>query len=229
MSTPRSAFVAGLKAGSPILMGIVPFALISGVAAVEIGLSPVMAMGLSLIVFAGASQLAAVQLMAVSASPLIIVLTTFFINLRFAMYSASLAPHLKPLSTLAKSCLAYLLTDQAYAVAIARFTENSRMPHKAWFFLGAALALWGTWQGCSLIGIFVGTQVPPSWSLDFAIPLTFMALVFPALKDGAAGSAALVAGLTAVLALKAPFNLGLITAALLGIGAGLLVESLRKG
>lgn len=226
-ATPRTEFIAGIKAISPILLGVIPFATISGIAAVEIGFSTQLALTMSFIVFAGASQLAVLQLIGVSASTLVILLTAFIINLRFAMYSASIGPHFKGLSLKWRSVLAYLLTDQAYAVSITRF-DNGLKEHKHWFYLGAALAMWGTWQGSTMAGVFLGTQVPESWSLDFAIPLTFIALAAPLVKGRAAVAAALTAGLIAVVATRLPFNSNLIVAAVLGILVGVLVEWRQK-
>jgi 4-azaleucine resistance transporter AzlC len=224
--SPRSQFFAGIKAIFPILLGVVPFAAISGIAAVDVGIPPGLAVGMSLIVFAGAAQLAAIQLIAVGASPLIIVLTTFLINMRFSMYAASLAPHLKGVAGRWKYLLAYLLTDQAYAMAITRYNAAPEQPHKPWYYTGAATVMWLTWQVCTVAGVFLGTQVPKSWSLDFAVPLTFMVLLVPAIKGRPGIAAALTAGTAAVLGFKLPYNLGLIVAALSGIGAGLLVETL---
>ncbi len=224
MSSPRSEFISGLKAISPILLGVIPFATISGIAAIEVGLSAPLALAMSLIVFAGASQLAAVQLMSMSASIVVIVLTALIINLRFAMYSASIAPHFKTLTSKWKHVLAYLLTDQAYAVSITRFNDKAERGHKHWFYLGAAFAMWATWQVSTAAGVFLGTQVPESWSLDFAIPLTFIALAMPVIKEKTAMAAALTAGLIATVAVNLPFNLSLIVAALVGILIGLLLE-----
>jgi predicted branched-subunit amino acid permease len=122
--------------------------------------------------------------------------------------------------------LAYLLTDEAYAVTIAHYTDE-RVPlrHKHWYFLGAGLALWSTWQLSTLAGLLLGAAVPPAWSLDFAIPLTFIALVVPALRDRASGVAALTAGVLVLLLAVLPLNLGLLVAALAGMVAGMLYEA----
>lgn len=226
--SPQAAFAAGFKAQLPVLLGVAPFAMIFGVTAVSLDLPAVPAMGMSLIVFAGAAQLVAIQLIH-SGAPLLVILTsTFFINLRFLMYSASLAPYLKEASLPRKSWLAYLLTDQAYAISVTHFTENPDAPHKQFFYMGAGVALAVTWQISTAVGIFLGAQVPASWSLDFAVPLTFLALVFPALKDWPAALAAVSAGVTAVLAADLPYNMGLIIAALTGIFIGYLAESWQK-
>ena len=114
--TPRARFWAGLSTLSPIVIGVLPFAMIAGIASIEAGLSPLEGQGMSLIVFAGASQLAGLQLMGTGAAPVVTILTVWIINLRFMLYSASLGPHFKDLSTAWKALLAHIMTDQAYAV-----------------------------------------------------------------------------------------------------------------
>lgn len=226
--SPRTAFIAGFKASLPILLGAIPFAMIFGVTAVNLGLSSVQAMSMSLIVFSGAAQFIALQL-AGSGTPLLVILTsTIFINLRLLMYSASIAPHLKEAGGLRKSGLAYLLTDQAYAIAITHFNENPDALHKPSYFLGAGLAQAIAWQIGTAVGIFLGAQVPANWSLDFAMPLTFLALVFPALKNRPAVLAAVAAGLTAIFTAPLPFKLGLVIASLTGIFVGVWLENIPR-
>jgi 4-azaleucine resistance transporter AzlC len=231
MPSSRSEFIAGVKAELPILLGVIPFGLIYGVLASGAGLPASLAQAMSSIVFAGSAQFIAAQLISVGTPALVLVLTTLVVNLRHMLYSASVAPYIKHLRPQWKWLLAYLLTDEAYAVTILHYqkaddqeTGGAPPAHKHWFFLGAGLALWSTWQVSTGVGIFVGAQVPPSWSLDFTLALTFIALVVPALKDRAGWVAALVGGTVAVLAAGLPFKLGLIIAALSGILAGLGVE-----
>jgi predicted branched-subunit amino acid permease len=222
--SPQSEFVAGAKAIAPIMLGVMPFAAIAGIASIDAGLSPGLAVGMSLGMFAGAAHLAAVQLISLNASLPVIFFTVVIINLRFVMYSASLAPHLKTVARRWKPLLAYLLTDQAYAVSITRFTLEPQLSGKMWYYLGAAILMWSGWTGAFMTGVFLGAQVPASWSLDFAVPLTFMALAVPAIKGRAAIASAAAAAVVVVWAATLPFNLSLITAALAGIGVGLLVE-----
>lgn len=223
-NTRREAALAGIRAIAPILLGVVPFATISGIAAVEAGLPPWLAQFMSVFVFAGAAQLATVQLISENAAALVIVLTAVVINLRFVMYSASLAPHLQRVARWKRALLTYLLTDQAYAISITRFTQGAPLRHKGWYYGAPALLMWSVWQVGTAAGILVGAQVPPEWGLDFAIPLTFLALVVPALRDRASGAAAAAAFVTAVLAYPLPFNLGLLVGALVGITVGLATE-----
>ncbi len=232
MRSNRGQLLDGVRAQLPILLGVAPFGMIYGILAVEAGLPTGAALGMSLIVFAGSSQFIAAQLFAEGAAGLIIVLTTFIVNLRHALYSASLAPYVRHLSGTWKAALAFLLTDEAYAVTINHYRtttpEAAREGNDHWFYLGAGLTLWVTWQLSTAAGLLLGAQVPESWSLDFTLPLTFIALVIPALTDRPAVVAALSARVGAVAASGLPYNLGLISAVFAGIGAGLVAETLRR-
>ena len=224
----RNEFLAGIRDGLPILLGVVPFGMIYGVLAIGAGLGVAPAQAMSSIVFAGSAQFIAAQMFRDGAPALVMLLTAGVVNLRHMLYSASIAPHLQHLSWRWKALLAYLLTDEAYAVAITRYAHAeapSAGTQRHWYFFGAGLALWVTWQISTGVGIALGAQVPARWGLDFTLALTFIALVVPALRDRAAVGSALTAGVVAVLAAGLPFKLGLIAAAACGIAAGLLLES----
>ena len=227
VSSPRSEFLSGVRDELPILVGTVPFGLIYGVLALAAGLPIEAALAMSSIVFAGSAQFIAAQLIGAGTPGLVVVLTTFVVNLRHMLYSASVAPHLKHLSRGWKWLLAYLLTDEAYAVTITRYARNGDAPNRHWYFLGAGLTLWGSWQASTAVGVLLGARVPEGWSLNFSLPLSFIGLVVPALKDRAGAAAALSAGLVAVWAAGLPFKLGLMVAALTGIVVGLVVETRR--
>ncbi len=222
-------FWSGVRAELPILLGVIPFGMIYGVLARSAGLSTALAIGTSSIIFAGSAQFIVAQLIGSGAPGLVIILTAAMINLRHMLYSASMAPRLKHLSPIWKYVLAYLLTDEAYAVAIAHYTATDPQPepspYRHWYYLGAGLALWSTWQISTAAGVILGAQIPKEWSLDFTLALTFIALVIPALKDRAAVAAALSAAVVGVLGNSLPFKLGLMAAALTGIIVGLWVES----
>lgn len=220
-------FFAGARGSLPILIGVIPFAMITGVAAVSVDLTLSETMGMSVIVFAGASQLAVFQLMSVGSPWIIMVLTAWVINLRFTMYSATLAPYLQKLSTWQKALLAYMLSDQAFGVSLSHFMMTNKEVNHRWYYFGSALTIWVTWQISAFIGALLGALVPASWGFDFAFPLSFMALMFAALHDRPMVIAALTGGVIAVLAKGLPYNTGLVLAISLGITAGYLAENLK--
>jgi len=226
-SSRLSLFLAGLKAELPLLIGVFPFGLIYGVLALEAGIPASAAQAMSAIVFAGSSQFITTQLVGNGTPAFVMVLTIFIVNLRHALYSASIAPYISKLSNGWKGLLAYLLTDEAYAIAITHYDREGSQPNSHWFFLGAGVALWSTWQASTAIGILVGAVLPTTWSLDFTLSLTFIALVMPYLKDRPSLGAALVAGIVAVLGNSLPYKLGLVAAALVGILVGLLLEKVK--
>jgi predicted branched-subunit amino acid permease len=191
------------------------------------GIPPLEAMALSVVVYAGASMLAATQLLAGGAPLAVILVTALFINLRFMMYSASIRPHLAALPVRWRLAAGYLLADNAYALSVARFTEHPEMKGKAGYYFGAALAVWLTWQAAVGAGIALGAGLPAAWRLEFAAPLAFIALTVPLLRDRAMVAAALAAAATAVAAAGLPVRLGLAAAALAGLAAGLLVGRRR--
>lgn len=218
-------FYNGAKGALPILIGVVPFAMITGVGAVSVGLTFAETMGMSVLVFAGASQLVIFQLMSAGSPWIIMVLTAWVVNLRFTMYSATLAPYLQKLNTAQKALLSYMLSDQAFGISLSHFTTNENVSHR-WYYFGAAFTIWAAWQVSAVIGTLLGALVPASWGFDFAFPLSFMALMFAALRDRPTVAAAIIGGMTAVLAKGLPYNTGLVLATLLGIAAGYLLEEI---
>lgn len=219
--------LAGVRAELPLLLGVIPFGMIYGVLAVEAGLPPGAAQVMSSIVFAGSAQFIAAELIGASTPGFVVVLTIFIVNLRHMLYSASVAPYLKPYTNRWKFLLAYLLTDEAYAVSITHLNQAPRDPYRNWYFLGAGLTLWSGWQLSTAAGIFLGVIIPAAWPLDFTLALTFIALLVPAIKDRPSAGAALVGGLTALLAYQLPYSLGLMAAAVAGILTGSLLERRR--
>ncbi|MCI0519727.1 MAG: AzlC family ABC transporter permease [Chloroflexi bacterium] len=229
-SSPRKEFLQGVQAELPILLGVMPFGMIYGVLALAAGIPAGPAQAMSAVLFAGSSQFILTQLFGSGAPALVMVLTALVVNLRHALYSASLAPYVQRLRPGWKFLLAYLLTDEAYAVTVLHYRDapphaSGEGDHRHWFYLGAGLALWTTWQTSTALGIFIGAQVPPTWSLDFTLALTFIALVAPGLKDRPSAAAALSAGLTALAAHSLPYKLGLMAAGLVGIMVGLILEA----
>ena len=228
VASSSAAFASGARAAASVSLALIPLAVSLGAAATGSGLSTLEALAMSVFVLSGAAQMAMIELISTGASVAVIALTVLIISLRLTMYSASLAPHFRRLSAGWKGLLSYLLTDPAYAVSITRFDGETKESNKRWYFLGAALAIWITWQAGSVVGAFLGGRMPEGLSLDFFLPLTFIALIVPAIKDRATATAALSGGVTAVFAAALPLNLGLITAALVGVLAGLLAEGVAE-
>ena len=195
-----AGYLDGVRAVAPLLLGVVPFALVAGVSAVSAGLGETGAVLWSVVVFAGASQLAAFDLLRAEAPLVAVVVTALVINARFVLYSTSLAPPMAVLSRRRRCLAAYLLTDQVYAVSVLRFAEPLDARGRWRFYLGGSLVMWVTWQVFTLVGAVVGGAVPEQVPLEFAVPLAFLALLVPNVTDRPTLVAALVAGLVAVLA-----------------------------
>ena len=229
MSEKSKQFWAGMRSEVPLLIGVIPFGLIYGALALGAGLSPAASQMMSSMVFAGSAQFITAQLVHESTPGFVIVLTIAVVNLRHMLYSASLAPYIAALPTRWKVFLSYLLTDEAYAPTILHYEKEGLTPHAHWFWLGAGITLWVFWQLSTAVGIFLGAAIPESWSLDFALPLTFIAMIVPVLRDRPAIAAALSAGAVALVAYSLPYKLGLILAALVGILVGTILEGRRSG
>lgn len=231
LPTRRGEFIAGAKATLPLILGAMPFGIIFGAIAVTNGLSPAGVMSMSLFVFAGSAQFVAAGLVGAGASVIFIILTTFTVNLRHALYSVSLAPYMKHLPQKWLLPLGFWLTDESYAVVITRYLQPDDTPHKHWFFFGSAVAMYGNWQLCTLIGIIAGQSVPDAqgWGLDFAMVATFIGIVVPLLLTRPMVVSTVVAGISAMVFYDMPNKLGLMVASLLGIVAGYIAErSLEK-
>jgi 4-azaleucine resistance transporter AzlC len=218
------AFSLGLRSVMPILVGVAPFGVIYGVVALQSGIAPLAAMAMSSIVFAGSAQFLLAQLVGAGAPFLLTAGAVGLVNLRHALYSASVAPILAHLPRRWKILLAYLLTDEAYAAAIPHLMAarpNSLQSANAhWILLGSGFGLWAGWQLATLAGVLIGTRLPADIGLDFALPLTFIAIVVPMIASRALLLAALAAGAVAVALAALPYKTGLFIAALAGIVVG---------
>jgi len=217
-------FRAGFVEMLPACVGLIPFGLVCGVGAAAAGADFAGALGMSTIIFSGAAQILACQMLAAGAPVAVVVLTCAVLGLRFLMYSAAMAPAVKPLPPRWQRALAFLLTDQAFAASIRKFDSHGDARRGALHFAGGGMALWSFWQVTNATGFLAGNAIPAAWSLEFTVPLCFLALLAPALRSLPHICAAVVAGV-AVLALDAlPMRLSLVAAGVLGIVAGTVVE-----
>lgn len=221
------AFSLGLRSVMPLLLGVAPFGVIYGVVALQSGIPPLAAMAMSSIVFAGSAQFLLAQLVGAGAPLLLTAGAVGLVNLRHALYSASVAPILAHLPRRWKVLLAYLLTDEAYAAAIPHLLaggESSRSPHAHWILFGSGFGLWAGWQVATLAGVLIGAQLPSNLGLDFALPLTFIAIVVPMIDSRALLASALTAAAAAVALAALPYKVGLFFAALAGLVVGALLS-----
>ena len=226
----RRELVSGVRDTVPLLLSAAPFGVVFGALGVSSGLSGPAVIGMSLFVFAGSSQFVAAGLVAQGASVPLIVLTTFVVNLRHALYATSLGPYLRRLPRRWLLPLAFWLTDETYAVTLRRYQEFPDAPHRHWYQLGSSVAMYLNWQAWTVIGLLAGLRLTrlTDWGLEFAMAVTFIGIVVPLVTTRPMLLCALVAGGVAVLAAGLPSKLGLILAALAGMIAGVAAEAVRR-
>jgi predicted branched-subunit amino acid permease len=220
----RTGFIEGIRDVAPMILGIVPFGMVCGVGAIAAGASPVAAVAMSMIMFSGAAQIVATQLLVAGAPFAVILLSCLVVSLRLLMYSAAMAPYLRPLDHRWRNLLSFVLTDQAFAGTIQRFRASNDLRANASYFLGSGALLWVTWQVATILGVVAGQIIPASWQLEFVVPLCFLAVLAPLLRDRVSIIVFTVSAI-AVVALDAmPLRLSMICGGLLGIGAGMLAD-----
>jgi len=224
----------GVLDGAPFVLVVVPFAALFGVVASEAGLPLVEVMGFSVLVIAGAAQFAALQLMQDGAPVFVILATALAVNLRMAMYSASITPYLGGVKRWQRALVAYFLVDQSYMLAVAKYEREPALTpgEKLAYFFGVITPVAPAWYLASLAGAVLGAAIPPEFALDFGMPITFLAMVAPMLKSAAHVAAALSSVVVALALGWLPYGSGLLIAALVAMGVGAEVErriGKRKG
>ncbi|EPX78680.1 AzlC family ABC transporter permease [Salipiger mucosus] len=222
----RAAFWQGFRDCSPFIAVVVPFSMLFGVVARDAGLDLLQVMAMSVLVIAGASQFTALALLQEHAPVFVALLAALAVNLRMALYSAALVPHLGHAPLWQRALMAYLMVDQAYAVANKTFEERPEMSRadKVAYYFGVMVLICPFWYGCTFLGALIGTAIPPELSLDFAAPVCFIALTAPLLRSLAHVVAAGVSVICAVLFAAFPAGLGLIAAAIVAMLVGAQVE-----
>jgi predicted branched-subunit amino acid permease len=224
----RKALIRGCIASAPFVIVVVPFALLFGVVATEAGLNLFQVMVFSFSVFAGASQFAAVQLMQDQAPVLVVLATSLAVNLRMVMYSVALAPHLGAATLSTRALMAYFLVDQSFVASQAEFETNPTLTlgEKVAFFFGTVLPIAPLWFGSTMVGALLGEAIPESYALDFAVPITFLAMTAPMLRSLPHVVAAGVSIGAALALIWLPYGTGLLAAAVLAMAAGAGTEVL---
>lgn len=225
--TRRAEFQGGVRATLPLLVGVAPFGVIFGAVAVANGISPAGALAMSLFVFAGSAQFIAAGLVAAGTGVALIILTTFIVNVRHSLYAATLAPHFAGLPQRWLIPLGFLLTDETFVVVAQRFSRDDKSPYLHWYYLGSASCIYVNWQICTVIGLLTGQRLTDlqSWGLEFALPLTFIAMLIPLLRSRPLILCAATAAVASIIFRHLPHGFGLIAAVLAGVGVGILVEA----
>jgi 4-azaleucine resistance transporter AzlC len=226
----REQFLAGARDSAPMLLGAAPFAVIYGTLAITGGLSAAAAMAMSLFVFAGSAQFIALSLLAGGAGLAVVAFTTFVVNVRHALYSATLREHVAHLGARWRIPLAFALTDETFAVVQRHYAAPGSVEHKHWYYLGSCVAMYVNWVAWTAIGLWIGRSIDglESLGLEFAMAATFTGIVAPLLRRRPAVAAAVAAGVVALVAHPLPYKLGLMLAAVAGVAAGAWVEHATK-
>ena len=219
-------FWRGARAAVPAAPGVIAWGIVTGVAMVKSGLTVPWAIAISLLVYAGSAQLAALPLIAAAQPFWIIALAGFVTNMRFVIYSASLRRWFEAYSPRRRLVLGYFTGDFTFAMFMERVTREGEFPHRDAWFLGACGFNWVAWQSASIVGIVAATAIPSEWGLQFAGTLALLALAIPPCLQRPGLAGALVAAPVAVLARSLPFGLGLVSGILAGIAAAVTVDAM---
>jgi 4-azaleucine resistance transporter AzlC len=227
LSYQYSDYIDGLKDAAPFIPGTFPWAVTVGITAVNVGISPPLAVAMSLIVFAGAAQLAAIQLIGSNASIAIILFTVLVINMRFVVYGISLSPYIKGFKGW-KKLLVYGIVDQTYAASINRFENKSHPEDEEQYFLGTVTAIWATWIVGTAVGSILGSWIPEGLNLDFIIPLIFLSILFSSIINRVTVMSIIITGFVAVLTAPWPYDLGVPTAIFTGFITSMIARKWRN-
>lgn len=222
----RADFLAGVWDSLPAMPANVPFGFVVGAAAVQAGFSPVQTVSMSALIFGGASQLAAIELLNENAPLVVVTLTAVVVNLRYVMYSAAIAPYFREFTERWRLVCSQFLVDTTFAIAVTEYKRSEETDRKA-YYLGTGVAIYVAYVGSTAAGVLVGDRIPAGLHLDFAVPLLFLALLVPTITDRATSVAAAVGGFAALAAVNVPLNLGIMVAALAGIVAASVTDFLE--
>lgn len=208
----------------PLSVGLIPWALVTGLAMVSVGFTPLQAMGMNLIVFAGTAQLGTLPLIAVGAPIWLLVVTALALNLRFIIFSAAIAKGFNGFGAPTRWFAGHLLTDGAFAYCLEKMLVHEDRHWRLGYFLAPALWSWLLWQVFALTGILAAGSIPQGWSLEFMAIIALLLLILPMAKQRPMLIAAIVGGIAAVVLRGMPLRLGIVVAIFLGIAAGFATE-----
>ena len=229
MSNKTTNFFKGVKDTSPLMIPVIPFGIIYGVLAIDLGLTPLIAIAMSVIIFGGASQIIFLQLFSAGASSLVILSSVGAVNSRHLLYGTVLSEYLSELNLTWKIIVSYFLVDQAFAVSSDYFKKNKKDKDKHFHLIGGGLNCWSIWQITTIIGIYLGSIIPEKLGLTFAIPLTFLALLVNDFRKLTNVIVIVVSGSIATLGYQIiPFKAYVIVAALVGLFVAFILTKFIK-
>ena len=223
-----SEFKNGCLQETPLQIGVFPFGIAFGILGIECGLTNLQTILLSSIVFAGVSQIVFAQLISTLTPGFMIIGTVGVVNLRHVLYGISLSEYLKKLSLRWRILLAYLITDEAYAISYKRFSENKKSKNMHYHLLGSGITLWTSWQISTFLGIFIGHFIPESLNLEFAIPLSFIAIIAVSIKDKPKLLVFAISAIFSIVLKDLPWNLWIIVSAIIAIMCGIFISNYRE-
>jgi len=224
----RASYLSGFRDALVVIPSYLPFGLVCGVASVNAGLTPGASLALPALVYGGSSQAVLLQFIQGNASLWVAILSGCVINLRMAVYSAAMASRVRHLGKPQRMLVAAFLVDNTFSFVQSREQSHPHDPHLIAYYAGLTTVTWISWFSFCTVGVFAGNIVPASWQLDFAIPLSFIAIAATSIRSVPMGAAALVGGAASVLLFALPLKLGLIAACLTGLMAGLLTQLLAQ-
>ena len=221
-------FLKGIIDVSPLMIPVVPFGLIYGILAIDIGFSPLATMGMSLIVFGGASQIILLQLFSAGASSLVIISSVGAVNSRHLLYGAVVSEHVSDLKMIWKIIVSYFLIDQAFAISNEYF-KKSKEKNKYFHLIGGGFTCWVVWQTTTFLGIILGAAIPEKLGLSFAIPLTFLAILVNDFRKFINVIVIIVSGFVATFGFNyIPYKAYVIVAALIGLFVAMVLTKIIK-
>jgi predicted branched-subunit amino acid permease len=226
----KNTFREGYNASWPAMPGIFAWGLVTGMAMMKSGLTLWQALAMTLVVFAGSAQLAALPLIAANVPGLIVFVTALVVNLRFVIFAAAIGPHFAHLPWYKRIGYGYLNGDITMALFQHRYPLETldKPAGKAGYFTGICYPNWISWQTGSIAGILLASQIPQSWGVGFAGTLALLAITIPSIINFSALAGVIVAGIVAVAAAGLPYRLGLVLAVIVGMTAAMLVDSVRN-
>lgn len=217
----REGFIAVL----PVTVGLIPWALVTGITMVGVGFTTAQAMGMNVLVFAGVAQLGTLPLIVAGAPIWLIVTTALVLNLRFLIFSAALARGFRGVGLTTRWISSYLLIDGVFVTCLDKMLATDDKQWRLGYYLAPSIWAWLLWQVFTLTGVLAAGSIPKNWSLEFMSTIALIMLLVPMVKVRAMLVAAVSAGVTAVALRNMPLRLGVIVAIVVGICAGFVAEN----